>query len=385
MSKTLIILAPDSPFLRGRNRDLSGFRLLPLALENPSLSLQEADIKRRIANYPEDHIRFFSGLDWMLGKGIDVLNISLGPMGFQYDESDPYQIVTKYVHKIGIPVVVAAGNDGPALNTLQPLARAPWVISVGATDQDRKLLQNSSRGAPGGIHPTVVSLGLSYFMLQEDFKKPEEWIDYSPATSFAAPWVSKITACLYKCLELIFHDVKAITEKTWPTMSSPFRLPHVGIPDTGFDPKYLPERSPCVQSILKTGSNSIILSRSTREQQWYNELFLNLKKWGITCDITQNPDIVRRLIESIATEMEDYEEYEVGAGYVSLDELRTFLQSFTPSRFVELFSRYEINDMQRFNLLALDGILGPLWDDRMVFCLMEYFYNGIIIVVADIY
>ncbi|HVG45220.1 MAG TPA: S8 family serine peptidase [Longimicrobium sp.] len=84
------------------------------------------------------HIIYASVLqavDWMIDHkaqyNIKVVNNSYGGMG-DYDTADPVVEAFKTVHDAGITVVFAAGNDGPAENTMNYLSVAPWVISVAA-------------------------------------------------------------------------------------------------------------------------------------------------------------------------------------------------------------------------------------------------------------
>lgn len=58
----------------------------------------------------------------------------------------PINVATYMLAEAGIVTVFAAGNDGPADNTHNPYARAPWVISVGAGEKDGVLTSFSSRG-----------------------------------------------------------------------------------------------------------------------------------------------------------------------------------------------------------------------------------------------
>ena len=68
----------------------------------------------------------------------------------------------------GINVVFSAGNTGPGNNSLNPYAVAPWVISVGATDERGRLANFSSRGAFGSsiFRPTIVAPGVSIVSLR---------------------------------------------------------------------------------------------------------------------------------------------------------------------------------------------------------------------------
>ena len=119
-----------------------------------------------------------AGFDYILQHqddyNIKVVNNSWGTSG-PFDPNDPISIATKRVHDRGITVVFAAGNDGPAENTLNPYSVAPWVIGVAASCSATDTLAQrvhcqpggmvadfSSRGIPGDplYHPTVTAPGV---------------------------------------------------------------------------------------------------------------------------------------------------------------------------------------------------------------------------------
>jgi len=76
-----------------------------------------------------------AGFDYILDHqqqyNIKVVNNSWGTTG-AFDPKDPINEATKKLSNRGITVVFAAGNDGPAQNTVNPYSVAPWVISVAA-------------------------------------------------------------------------------------------------------------------------------------------------------------------------------------------------------------------------------------------------------------
>jgi len=79
---------------------------------------------------------------------IRVISNSWGTSG-AFDPTDPVNVASYAAYKQGIVSVFAAGNDGPAANTHNPYAQAPWVISVAAGNKDGTLADFSSRGNPG--------------------------------------------------------------------------------------------------------------------------------------------------------------------------------------------------------------------------------------------
>lgn len=94
-----------------------------------------------------------------------VVPITLGPVPlYPYDSNEPMNVATRQAAEHGVTVIVAAGNEARLVqeNSLNPWSVAPWVIGVGATnDEGTQLLEVSSRGEAGQPYdaPTVVALG----------------------------------------------------------------------------------------------------------------------------------------------------------------------------------------------------------------------------------
>ena len=79
--------------------------------------------------------------------GIRVISNSYGSNG-AFNPDDPINIATKMAYDRNIIVVFAAGNSGPGKDTLNPYAKAPWVIGVAAGTKEGGLAGFSSRGTP---------------------------------------------------------------------------------------------------------------------------------------------------------------------------------------------------------------------------------------------
>lgn len=112
------------------------------------------------------------GYDYAIAKQnafaspIRVISNSWGTSG-DFDPNDPVNIASYEAYKRGIVSVFAAGNDGPAADTHNPYAQAPWVISVGAGNKDGTLADFSSRGNPGESGNFSTADGLSWTYVNE--------------------------------------------------------------------------------------------------------------------------------------------------------------------------------------------------------------------------
>ena len=97
---------------------------------------------------------------------IRVISNSWGSSG-AFDPTDPVNVASYEATKRGIVVVFAAGNEGPAANTHNPYAQAPWVISVAAGNKDGTLADFSSRGNPGESGAFTTADGVAWTYVNE--------------------------------------------------------------------------------------------------------------------------------------------------------------------------------------------------------------------------
>ncbi|OGU24493.1 MAG: hypothetical protein A2580_04390 [Hydrogenophilales bacterium RIFOXYD1_FULL_62_11] len=312
------------------------------------------------------------------GGGIDVLNLSFGPAEGGFDPDDPMQIATRSVYERGIPVVVAAGNSGPKEGTMQPLALAPWTISVGATDFfGEKLLDSSSRGIPDQVSPTVVSDGYSHLVIVGG-------PDFGPGTSFACGKVSQLAHWVIKCLELIAGNVSDLRQGAWSAQSRPIRLPVWGLADTGFDLRATDPWPTEVQSILDRGGDTVQLERGQSELDWYECVLSELDHYGLKVKPVADPDMVKHALQMMAKPMPQYKPHEVGAGFLLDIEVFKMFSSLTPSKFAVLFCGGISYAAFLTISEKLDSELGPLWDQQMVETTRTYFYYGYRVRVAKV-
>jgi subtilisin family serine protease len=116
-----------------------------------------------------DLLSVIEGFDYILWKqqelGIKVVNCSFSADTL-YSPDDPVSIASKMLTDRGVSVVFSAGNNGPGMDTLNPYAMAPWVVSVGATDAQGKLASFSSIGSPTTSGPTLVAPGVNVVSLR---------------------------------------------------------------------------------------------------------------------------------------------------------------------------------------------------------------------------
>jgi subtilisin family serine protease len=108
------------------------------------------------------------GFDWALANqqryGIKIITNSWGGGdGSAFDPSNPINRASFEAYRRGIVVTFAASNSGPADNTLNQYAIAPWVINVAAGNASKQLADFSSRGVAGDAikHPDITAPGSS--------------------------------------------------------------------------------------------------------------------------------------------------------------------------------------------------------------------------------
>ncbi|HEX7029964.1 MAG TPA: S8 family serine peptidase [Gammaproteobacteria bacterium] len=106
------------------------------------------------------------GFDYALANqerfGIDIITNSWGGGdGADFDPNNPINVASYEAYSRGMVVLFAASNSGPAENTLNQYAIAPWVINVAAGTADKTLADFSSRGVAGDAikHPDITAPG----------------------------------------------------------------------------------------------------------------------------------------------------------------------------------------------------------------------------------
>jgi serine protease AprX len=184
-----------------------------------------------------------AGFDYLLERGanynVRVVNCSFSA-DTVFDFNDPVNIATKTLTERGINVVFSAGNSGAGNGTLNPYAVAPWVISVGATDDKGNLASFSSRGSFGNalFSPSIVAPGVNVVSLRSAVSQtsglgvagsdsqrltPAEMPFYTTAsgTSFSAPQVAGAVAMMLEANpNLSSADIKDILQRSATPLSN---------------------------------------------------------------------------------------------------------------------------------------------------------------------
>jgi subtilisin family serine protease len=105
-----------------------------------------------------------AGMQWAVDQGADVVSMSLGNPA-RTDCTDPMAQATEELAQSAKNTlfVIAAGNTGPANNTVSSPGCAPSVLTVGAVDRDDSTASFSSRGPAYGSHtlkPEITAPGV---------------------------------------------------------------------------------------------------------------------------------------------------------------------------------------------------------------------------------
>ena len=194
--------------------------------------------------------------------GIRVVTNSWGTSAAPFDPNDPINLATKMCYDRGIVVTFAAGNDGPGENTLNPYSVAPWVISVAAGDDYGKLADFSSRGVKDESGSFTIN--------------GQNWT-YTESPTITAPGVLVIS-CRALASNLVANG---LTD------------------DTTIEAAYLPYYTRISGTSMATPHVAGVVALM------------------LEANPSLSPADVKNIIQETATNIQDRESWEVGAGYIN--------------------------------------------------------------------
>lgn len=143
-----------------------------------------------------------AGMEWAVAQGAKVVNLSLG--AGQSDGTDPIsEAVNTLTASSGTLFVIAAGNSGPELGSVEAPGAATSALTVGAVSKADKLAPFSSRGPRLGdaaVKPEITAPGVGIIAARAEGTTLGELIDarYTSlsGTSMATPHVAGAAAIL---------------------------------------------------------------------------------------------------------------------------------------------------------------------------------------------
>ena len=133
--------------------------------------------------------RILGGLNWAIGKGVRILNLSFGMRGWWTD----FEPLIDAIRQKNILPVVAVGNEGPG--TSRSPGNYPNVLSVGAFDSNDTIWSDSSsqrfNRTTAPLVPGLVAPGVAILSA-----KPGGGYQMLDGTSMAAPHIAALAALL---------------------------------------------------------------------------------------------------------------------------------------------------------------------------------------------
>lgn len=157
------------------------------------------------------------GIDWARTHGAHVINMSFGGKGSGFWENliyggNPITEASWNAYQQGVALLAAMGNDDNS--TVQYPAGYPWVIAVGATNQNDQRVTGVGWGSNTGSHIDIVAPGISYYTTVRN-QSDGSFSGTSCATPVASGVAGLIISkSLDRGLNLTNDDVKHLLEVT---------------------------------------------------------------------------------------------------------------------------------------------------------------------------
>lgn len=233
-----------------RNGDSHGSEVLSTLLVNdsnqfigtaPQASYWLLRSEDTATEYPTEEDYWAAALEYADSLGVDVVTSSLGYSRFDdsrydhtWDDLDGHttfisQAAARGVEK-GLLIVVSAGNE--RINEWQKItfpADVAGVLSVGAISANRQPAYFSGAGptADGRVKPDVVAIGAPAAIADSEGN-----LQWQNGTSFSAPIMAGLTACLWQALpQLSAREIISLIQQNSSQYLAPDSLLGYGIPD----------------------------------------------------------------------------------------------------------------------------------------------------------
>ncbi|HRR01214.1 MAG TPA: S8 family serine peptidase, partial [Candidatus Cloacimonas sp.] len=163
------------------------------------------------------------GIDYARSNGASVINMSFGGEGQGFWENliigNPIGEATYNAYLQGVVLVAAMGNNDN--NTTMYPAGYPWVIAVGATNQNDRRVTGVGWGSNYGSHINVAAPGISEYSTRRS-----QNYSYFGGTSCATPMVSGVAGLIIsqardRGISFTNDDVKHLLEVTADDQGAP--------------------------------------------------------------------------------------------------------------------------------------------------------------------
>ncbi|MGM0497710.1 MAG: S8 family serine peptidase [Bacteroidota bacterium] len=193
------------------------------------------------SEYVIEEYNWVAAAEFADSAGVDIINTSLGYTRFDdstqdhtYSDMDGESTIISQAASTaaskGMLLVVSAGNKGnDPWKYISAPADAKDILSVGAVDSEEKYASFSSVGpsSDNRTKPELSAQGQRTF-----FAAPDGSIAAGNGTSFAAPVIAGLSACLWqKYPEKTYKEIKEQIMKSAHQYSNPDSLKGYGLPD----------------------------------------------------------------------------------------------------------------------------------------------------------